>query len=84
MYIFNLTPTPKSRQWFIDNGYDVKAMGAALSLLFAEVEPGSITRVINLTVQVVEGSDESAYMFTTNKIWLCDEPNTKAKSTRNR
>jgi hypothetical protein len=84
MYIFKLKPTTKSRQWFIDNGYDLKAMAAALSLLFAEVEPGSITRIINLTIQVVEGADESAYMFTTNKIWLCDEPDIGAKSSKRR
>ena len=82
MYIFTLKPTTKSLQWFIDNGYDLKAMGAALSLLFAEVEPSSKTRLVNLTIQVVEGADESAYMFTTNKIWLCDEPDMKAKSSR--
>ena len=82
MYIFNLKPTNKSMQWFIDNGYDLKAMGAATSMLFAEVEPGAITRKINLTVQVAIGANESGYVFTTNKIYLCDEPDTKARSNK--
>jgi hypothetical protein len=80
MYIFTLKPTPKSVIWFSENNYDLKAMGAATSMLFAEVEPGAITRKITLTVQVDVGADESGYMFYSNKIYLCDEPSKKAKS----
>lgn len=82
MYIFKLKPTAKSSKWFDDNGYDLNAIGSALSLLFAEVEPSLLTKVVNLTIQVVEGSEESCYLFTTNKIWLCDEPDAHAKSNR--
>jgi hypothetical protein len=82
MYIFNLKPTLKSVIWFKKNGYDLKAMGAATSMLFAEVEPGAITRKITLIVQVDVGADESGYKFYTNKIYLCDEPDLRAKSQK--
>jgi hypothetical protein len=82
MYIFNLVPTSKSVTWFESNEYDLKAMSAALSMLFAEVEPGAITRKIKLTVQIVEGSDESSYLFKSNKIWLCDVPDERARSRK--
>lgn len=82
MYIFTLRPTLKSVAWFDKNGYDLKAIGAATSMLFAEVEPGAITKKIILTVQVDVGANESGYKFYSNKIYLCDEPDTKAKSQR--
>lgn len=82
MYIFTLKPTPKSIIWFDENGYDIKSMGAATSMLFAEVEPGAITRKINLILQVDEGADESGYKFYSNKIHLCDEPRISAKSIK--
>jgi len=82
MYIFNIKPTPKSIDWFKDNDYDVKAIGAALSLLYSELEPSIQNRKITLTIQVVEGAEKSTYMFTTNKIWLCDEPEINAKSSK--
>jgi len=77
MYIFTLKPTPKSVKWFNDNNYDLKAMGAAISMIFAEVEPGAITRKITLTLQVDVGANESGYIFYTDKIHLCDTPNVK-------
>jgi len=82
MYIFTLKPTPKSEIWFNEGGYDLKAMGASTSMLFAEVEPGAITRKIELTIQVDFDADESGYMFYTNKIILCDKPDSKAKSRK--
>jgi hypothetical protein len=82
MYIFNLQPTTKSIKWFKDNNFDLKAMGAALSLLFADVEQVTYTKQITLTLQVVEGAEESSYRFTTNKIHLCDDPDENAKSKR--
>jgi len=82
MYIFTLKPTPKSVIWFEENSYDLKAIGAATSMLFAEVEPGTITRKITLIVQVDIGADESGYKFYTNKIYLCDKPSTTAKSRK--
>jgi hypothetical protein len=82
MYIFTLKPTPKSVTWFDKNKYDIKSMSAATSMLFAEVEPGAITRKITLILQVDVGADESGYKFYSNKIYLCDEPDTKAKSRK--
>ena len=82
MYIFKLKPTPKSVKWFEENNYDLKAMGAAVSLLFAEVENLGYTKQICLTIQVTPGSDESSYEFQSNKIWLCDNPDEYAKSLK--
>jgi riboflavin biosynthesis pyrimidine reductase len=82
MYIFTLKPTSKSVKWFKDNNYDLKAMGAALSMIFADVEPGTIARKVVLTVQVDFGADESGFRFYTDKIYLCDVPCTYAKSQK--
>jgi len=82
MYIFTLKPTLKSAIWFRSNNYDTRAMGAATSMLFAEIEPGAITKKIILTIQIDIGADESGYKFYSNKIYLCDEPCTKAKSRK--
>jgi hypothetical protein len=82
MYIFTLKPTPKSVKWFKTHNYDLKAMGAATSMLFAEVEPGAITKKITLKLQVDIGADESGYKFYNDKIYLCDEPDSRARSQR--
>ena len=82
MYIFTLKPTSKSVKWFKDNNYDLKAMGAALSMIFADVEPGTIARKVKLTVQVNIGADESGFRFYTDKIYLCDVPCMYAKSQK--
>jgi hypothetical protein len=82
MYYFRLKPTAKSVKWFNENGYDVKAMSAALSMIFSDVEPNTITRKIDLTIQIVEGSDKSTFIFYTNKLQLCDRPDENAKSQK--
>ena len=82
MYIFTLKPTQKSVAWFKENNYDLKAIGAATSLIFAEVEPYTITRKITLTVQVDIGAVESGYRFYTDKIYLCDKPDSMARSRK--
>jgi hypothetical protein len=50
-------------------GYDLNAMSAALSMIFAELEPDKKTKKIDIKVQITIGSDESAYTFYTNKIY---------------
>jgi hypothetical protein len=37
-----------------------------------------------LTIQIVYGAEESSYRFTTDKLWICDEPDSKAKSKKKR
>jgi hypothetical protein len=82
MIVFKLKLTPNSIPWFEENKIDLYAMEAALSLLFAELEPTTHTKSKILTLQIKYGSDESFYTFTTDKICICDEPDSKAKSRR--
>jgi|GEM_PF-4625946 len=82
MIVFKLKLTPNSIPWFEDNRIDLYAMEAALSLLIAELEPSTHTKCKILTLQIMYGADESYYTFTTDKIRICDEPDSKAKSRK--
>lgn len=84
MIVFKLKLTQNSVSWFDENKVDIYAMEAALSLLFAELEPTVMTKSKLLTIQIQYGSDESYYRFTTDKLWICDEPDSKAKSKKKR
>jgi hypothetical protein len=84
MTVFKLKLTQSSIPWFEENKVDVYAMEAALSLLFVELEPTPITKCKLLTIQIVYGAEESSYQFTTDKLWICDEPDSKAKSKKKR
>lgn len=74
MHIFNITVTEKSRAWFDEHNLNTNAMGAALSLLIAEVHPIVHVRSTTIVCQVAYNSDESGYAYKTNKIYLCDAP----------
>ena len=82
MIVFKLKPTKSSIPWFEDHRIDLRAMEASLTLLFAELEPSIITKDKTLTIQILYGSEESYYLFTTDKLRICDEPDSKAKSAR--
>jgi hypothetical protein len=82
MIVFKLKPTKNSIPWFDNHKIDLRAMESALTLLFAELEPSVLTKDKTLTIQIKYGSEESYYLFTTNKLSICDEPNSKAKSAR--
>jgi hypothetical protein len=79
MIVFKLKPTRNSIPWFVENKVDLQAMEAAISLLFAELEPTISTNRRVLTIQIMYDADSSDYTFKTDKIRLCDNP---TKSTR--
>jgi hypothetical protein len=80
MYIFTITATEKSKAWFNEHKLDVKAIGAALTLLIAEVHPIVHVRATTITCKVSYNSEESGYAYKTNKIYLCDVPYNKGDS----
>lgn len=82
MIVFKLRLTKNSIPWFEERKVDVRAMESALTLLFAELEPSVITKDKILTIQIRYGADESYYMFLTDKLSICDEPDSSAKSRR--
>ena len=77
MIVFKLKPTKNSIPWFDNNKVDLQAMEAALSLLFAELEPTISTRRKVLTLQIMYDANFSDYIFTTDKIRLCGNPTAK-------
>jgi hypothetical protein len=82
MIIFKLKPTKNSMQWFEDNKIDVHAMEAAISLLFAELEPTISTKRRTLTLQIIYNANYSEYTFKTDKIRLCDNPTNNIRSSK--
>jgi len=74
MIVFKLKPTKKSKPWFEDNNVNLHAMEAALSLLFAELEPTISTRRKVLTLQIMYDANFSDYTFSTDRIRLCGNP----------
>jgi hypothetical protein len=82
MIVFKLKPTKNSIPWFIENKVNLHAMEAAISLLFAELEPTISTRRKVLTLQIMYDADFSDYIFTTDKIRLCGNP-TKSNKPSN-
>ena len=74
MIVFKLKPTKNSKLWFEENKVNLHAMEAALSLLFAELEPTISTRRKVLTLQIMYDADFSDYTFKTDKIRLCGNP----------
>ena len=77
MYIFTIHATKKSAKWLKKYNIDRQALGAALSLLVAEVYPTIKVQCRLLTIQLVPNSDESQYFFRTDKIYIgetvCEE-----------
>jgi len=74
MIVFKLKPTKNSVPWFKENDVNLNAMEAAISLLFAELEPTISTRRKVLTLQIMHNADFSDYTFKTDKIRLCGNP----------
>jgi len=74
MIIIKLKPTKSSIPWFEENNIDLNAMEAAISLLFAELEPTISTNRRVLTLQIMYNADFSDYTFKTDKIRLCGNP----------
>ena len=74
MIIFKLKPTKKSIAWFEKHKVDLRAMEAAISLLFAELEPTISNNRRVLTLQIMYNTDTSDYTFKTDKLRICDNP----------
>ena len=82
MILFKLKPTDKSCAWFEEHKIDLRAMEVAISMLFSEVVPNHQTRIKNLSIQIRYGATCSDYTFTTDKIRLCDIPDSSARSNK--
>jgi len=74
MIVFKLKPTKSSKLWFEEHRVNLHAMEAALSLLFAELEPTISMRRKVLTLQIMHDANFSDYTFKTDKIRLCSNP----------
>jgi hypothetical protein len=74
MYVFNITPTEKSKIWIEEHKINVFALNSALSMLISEIQPTNKVHNIKLTLQILFNTDESMYKFKTNKICVCSTP----------
>lgn len=82
MRVFKLTPTKKTRQWLKKTGINLEAMQNALCTLYADLVPCFRFKKTALTLQVDYCRDSSSYVFGTNKIYLCSNPDILAKSRK--
>ena len=82
MRVFKIKPTAKTIPWLKNNCIDLVAIQNSLSMLYAEIEPQKRFTETVLTLQVDFNSDCSSYRFGTNKIYICSNPDTQAKSRK--
>jgi len=82
MKFFTITPTKKTIPWLTKNNIDVNALQYALSMMYADIAPSSRFTKTNLILQVDHLRDSSTYIFGTNKIYICSDPDYLAKSRK--
>jgi len=79
MRVFKLKPTVKTAKWLKKTGINLNAMQNALCTLYEDIVPSSRFQRTNLVLQVDYCRDSSSYIFGTNKIYLCSDPDVLAK-----
>lgn len=82
MRLFKLIPTFKTKKWLSDNKLCMKGMQYALTMLYNDIKPDFHIKNTTIIVQVDYVRDASTYVFGTNKIYLCADPDYQAKSQR--
>lgn len=82
MRVFKLKPTVKTTKWLKKTGINLNAMQNALCTLYADIIPSSRFNRTNLVLQVDYCRDSSSYIFGTNKIYLCSDPDILAKTRK--
>ena len=82
MRFFTVTPTKKTIPWLKKNKIDINALQYALSMVYADIMPSSRFLKTNIILQVDTASNSSAYIFGTNKIYICSDPDYMAKSRK--
>lgn len=82
MRVFKLKPTKKTAKWLRSTGIDIPALQNALCTLYADIVPSPRYQKTNLTLQVDFCRDSSSYVFGTNKIYICSNPDLLAKSRK--
>ena len=82
MHLFHIAPTEKTKKWLKDNKLNKDALQYAITLLFNDITKCKRIKQTILTIQVDYTHGSSAYYFGTNKIFLCSNPDYKAKSYR--
>jgi len=82
MRFFIVTPTKKTIPWLRKNNIDINALQYALSMVYADIMPSSRFVKTNITLQVDPVRDSSTYIFGTNKIYICSDPDYMAKSRK--
>ena len=79
MWIFEVKPTKKTVRWLATYKIDHAALSFAISALFADIHKCRKYKKIALVLQV-DSPYESSYVFGTNKIKICSDPDPKAAS----
>jgi len=82
MYIFKIHPSKKTLRWLKDLKIDYTALGSALTCLFNDIHSYKKYKKVTLSLQVDYKNDASTYIFGTNKIYLCNDPDYLAKSRK--
>jgi hypothetical protein len=82
MKFFTVKPTQKTIYWLKKNNIDINALQYALSMTFADILPSKRFTKTELILQVDTARDSSTYIFGTNKIYICSDPDYLAKSRK--
>jgi len=82
MHLFRIKPTNKTKRWLKKNKLNKNALQYALNLIYNEINTKHTIKKTDLVLQVDYREDSSAYVFGTNKIYLCSDPYVTAKSQK--
>ena len=81
MWIIKVKPTNKTKLWLLKYRVDHNALSLAITALFADIHACKKYKKTVLTLQA-DDPYESSYVFGTNKIRICSNPDPEAKSNR--
>lgn len=84
MQVFVIKPTCKTQAWLMQNGIHIHAMQHALTSLYADIMCCKRFKKTKLVLQVDYSSNSSSYYFGTNKIFICSNPDSLAKTKKQR
>jgi len=74
MHTFIIKPTKKTLRWLVRNKISKNAMQYALNMTFADVNSKTRYKKTDIVLQVDYKRAESSYIFGTNKIYICSDP----------